>query len=142
MSLAVIYFKLTVVNCMITLHHSPRFYSSTHHFQAFGVPIAVDLLGINIHPSLSTRSKYLVQRCILKLSILWHIPIGSLFLSTVRHRILLFGLYICPLLALLWIRDFGTPQKWLLFILGFCWSHIHLLICRRPNTFSFSTGGH
>ena len=58
---------------------SPRFYCLNHPFQAFFVSIAVGLLGVNLHPSFSTGSTYHYSGLLLRLSVLWRYPIGSLF---------------------------------------------------------------
>ena len=53
-----------------------------------------------------------LQRCTLRLSVLWHNSIGSLFLSTcttTRHT--LFGFLPVPCVHCCGFRDYGTPQR-------------------------------
>ena len=90
-----------------------RFCCTTHPFQAFGYPLLLLYLGGGSVFILVFRQECVpLQRCTLRLSVLWHNSIGSLFLSTcttTRHT--LFGFLPVPCYHCWGFRDCGTPQR-------------------------------
>ena len=87
-----------------------RFCCTTHPFQAFGIHRCCSTWGFGFHPSHS-RKCVPMQRCILRLSVLWCNPIGSLFLSTYTTLHTLFGFLPVPCVHCYGFRDCGTPQR-------------------------------
>ena len=88
-----------------------RFCCTTHPFQAFGYPSLLPYMGIGFHPSLLDKSVCQMQRCTLRLSVLWHYSIDSLFLSTYTTLHPLFGFLPVPCVYCWGFRDCGTPQR-------------------------------
>ena len=82
-----------------------------------------------------------MQRCTLRLSVLWRNPIGSLFLSTYTILHILFQISPCLLCSLLWIsRLWHSTEIDSLSVFGFLGHLLRLLIIIRPNTPIFLTG--
>ena len=89
-----------------------RFCCTTHPFQAFGYPLLLLYLGGSVFILVFRQECVPLQRCTLRLSVLWHNSIGSLFLSTcttTRHT--LFGFLPVPCVHCWGFRDCGTPQR-------------------------------
>ena len=82
-----------------------------------------------------------LQRCTLRLSVLWHNSIGSLFLSTCTTTRQLFSDYsLSPVFTAV---DFGITalhRDRLMSIIGFFRRLLRLLIILRPDTPIFLTG--
>ena len=79
-----------------------RFCCTTHPFQAFGYPLLLLYMGGLVFILVFRQECVPLQRCTLRLSVLWHNSIGSLFLSTCTttwHT--LFRISPCPLCSLL-----------------------------------------
>ena len=89
-----------------------RFCCTTHPFQAFGYPLLLLYMGGLVFILVFRQECVPLQRCTLRLSVLWHNSIGSLFLSTCTttwHT--LFGFLPVPCVHCWGFRDCGTPQR-------------------------------
>ena len=81
-----------------------RFCCTTHPFQAFGYPSLLPYMGGSVFILVFRRECVPMQRCTLRLSVLWRNPIGSLFLSTYTTLHTLFGFLPVPVFTAV---DFG-----------------------------------
>ena len=82
-----------------------------------------------------------MQRCTLRLLVLWRNPIGSLFLSPHTRHYILFSDFPCPLCSLLWISGlWHSTEIDSLSVVGFFRRLLRLLIIIRPDTPIFLTG--
>ena len=82
-----------------------------------------------------------MQRCTLRLSVLWRNPIGSLFLSTCTKLHTFFWISPCLLCSLLWISGlWHSTEIDSLSVVGFFRRLLRLLIIIRPDTPIFLTG--
>ena len=89
-----------------------RFCCTPRPFQAYGYPLLLLYLGGSVFILVFRQECVPLQRCTLRLSVLWHNSIGSLFLSTcttTRHT--LFGFLPVPCVHCWGFRDCGTPQR-------------------------------
>ena len=89
-----------------------RFCCTPRPFQAYGYPLLLLYLGGSVFILVSRQECVPLQRCTLRLSVLWHNSIGSLFLSTcttTQHT--LFGFLPVPCVHCWGFRDCGTPQR-------------------------------
>ena len=89
-----------------------RFCCTPRPFQAYGYPLLLLYLGGSVFILVFRQECVPLQRCTLRLSVLWHDSIGSLFLSTcttTRHT--LFGFLPVPCVHCWGFRDCGTPQR-------------------------------
>ena len=89
-----------------------RFCCTPRLFQAYGYPLLLLYLGGSVF-ILDIRQECVpMQRCTLRLLVLWHYSIGSLFLSTYTTLyILLIGFLPVPCVHCWGFRDCGTPQR-------------------------------
>ena len=89
-----------------------RFCCTPRPFQAYEYPLLLLYLGGSVFILVFRQECVPLQRCTLRLSVLWHNSIGSLFLSTcttTRHT--LFGFLPVPCVHCWGFRDCGTPQR-------------------------------
>ena len=111
---------LVVINLIVSGEHSvhfntnvcSRFCCTPRPFQAYGYPLLLLYLGGSVFILVFRQECVPLQRCTLRLSVLWHNSIGSLFLSTcttTRHTP--FGFLPVPCVHCWGFRDCGTPQR-------------------------------
>ena len=89
-----------------------RFCCTPRPFQAYEYPLLLLYLGGSVFILVFRQECVPLQRCTLRLSVLWHNSIGSFFLSTcttTRHT--LFGFLPVPCVHCWGFRDCGTPQR-------------------------------
>ena len=89
-----------------------RFCCTPRPFQAYGYPLLLLYLGGLVFILVFRQECAPLQRCTLRLSVLWHNSIGSLFLSTCTTTWQsLFGFLPVPCVHCCGFRDYGTPQR-------------------------------
>ena len=111
---------LVVINLIVSGEHSvhfntnvcSRFCCTPRPFQACGYPLLLLYMGGSVFILVFRQECVPLQRCTLRLLVLWHNSIGSLFLSTcttTRHSP--FGFLPVPCVHCWGFRDCGTPQR-------------------------------
>ena len=111
---------LVVINLIVSGEHSvhfntnvcSRFCCTPRPFQAYGYPLLLLYLGGSVFILVFRQECVPLQRCTLRLSVLWRNSIGSLFLSTcttTRHTP--FRFLPVPCVHCWGFRDCGTPQR-------------------------------
>ena len=89
-----------------------RFCCTPRPFQAYGYPLLLLYMGGSVFIQDIRQECVPMQRCTLRLLVLWHYSIGSLFLSTYTTLcILLIGFLPVPCVHCWGFRDCGTPQR-------------------------------
>ena len=89
-----------------------RFCCTTLPFQAFGYPSLLPYMGVWFSILVFFDEECVpMQRCILRLLVLWRYLIGSLFLFTYMTLHTLFGFLPVPCIHCCGFRDCGTPQR-------------------------------
>ena len=88
-----------------------RFCCTTHSFHAFGYSSLLPYMGSSVFILVFRRECVPMQRWTLRLSVLWHNFIGSLFLSTYTILHTLFGFLPVPCVHCCGFRDCDTPQR-------------------------------
>ena len=135
---------LVVINLIVSGEHSvhfntnvcSRFCCTPRPFQAYGYPLLLLYLGGSVFILVFQQECVPLQRCTLRLSVLWHNSIGSLFLSTCTTLyILLSDFSLSPVFT---AEDFGIAV--LLRDRLLARSLLRLLIILRPDTPIFLTG--
>ena len=89
-----------------------RFCCTPRPFQAYGYPLLLLYLGGFVFILVFRQECAPLQQCTLRLLVLWHDFIGSLFLSTcTTTRQSLFGFLPVSCVHCCGFRDYGTPQR-------------------------------
>ena len=110
---------LVVINLIVSDEHRvhfntnvcSRFCCTTHPFKALGYPSLLSYMGGLVFILVFRQECVPVQRCTLRLLVLWHNSIGSLFLSTYTTLHPLFGFLPVPCVHCWGFRDCGSPQR-------------------------------
>ena len=117
-----------------------RFCCTPRPFQAYGYPLLLLYLGGSVFILVFRQECVPLQRCTLRLLVLWHNSIGSLFLSTCTTTRQLFSDFsLSPVFTAV---DFGITalhRDRLMSIIGFFRRLLRLLIILRPDTPIFLT---
>ena len=113
-----------------------RFCCTPRPFQAYGYPLLLLYLGGSVFILVFRQECVPMQRCTLRLLVLWHNSIGSLFLSTYTTLDILFSDF--SLSPVFTAEDFGIVALLRDRLLARCL--LRLLIIIRPDTPIFLTG--
>ena len=88
-----------------------RFCCTPRPFHAYGYPSLLPYMGGSVFILVFRQECVPMQRCTLRLLVLWRNPIGSLFLSTYTTLLPPFGFLPVPCFHCCGFRDYGTPQR-------------------------------
>ena len=129
---------LVVINLIVSGEHRvhfntdvcSRFCCTPRPFQAYGYPLLLLYLGGSVFILVFRQECVPMQRCTLRLLVLWHNSIGSLFLSTYTTLDILFSDF--SLSPVFTAEDFGIMALLRDWLLARCL--LRLLIIIRPDT--------
>ena len=135
---------LVVINLIVSGEHRvhfntnvcSRFCCTPRPFQAYEYPLLLLYMGGSVFILVFRQECVPMQRCTLRLLVLWHNSIGSLFLSAYTTLDILFSDF--SLSPVFTAEDFGIVALLRDRLLARCL--LRLLIIIRPDTPSFLTG--